>query len=137
MSFGSLSRRQLVGSSMAASLGATAGLTRTGHAAAQGMMDWPVTQSIHPTLTPVAQMQAAPADEVHLAIAPNVPPAINRTEQRTWSVHLDVIEGIAPLDPENGISTEMWGFRESGQEDILTGSPGPVLRGRVGDYVTI
>jgi nitrite reductase (NO-forming) len=102
-----------------------------------GEMMWGVGDSIHPTLTPVAEMPAAPAGEMHLAIAPNVPPPINRAEQCTWIIQLESIEGIAPLDTENKISTEMWGFREAGRDDILVGSPGPVIRGRVGDFATI
>jgi copper-containing nitrite reductase len=98
---------------------------------------WGVDQSIRPTLTPVAEMAAADESEVHISLAPDVPPAIARTDQRTWSVHLESLEGISPLDPANGVSTEMWGYREAGREDILFGSPGPVLRGRVGDFVTI
>jgi copper-containing nitrite reductase len=105
--------------------------------AAQDTTMWGVDQSIRPTLTPVAEMAAADESEVHISLAPDVPPAIARTDQRTWSVHLESLEGISPLDPANGVSTEMWGYREAGREDILFGSPGPVLRGRVGDFVTI
>jgi nitrite reductase (NO-forming) len=132
------SRRQLVGSSVGASLAVSAAAVGGAHSvSAQDMMNWDVSQSVRPTLTPVAQMAAASDDEVHLAIAPSVPPQIARADQRTWSVHLEAIEGISPLDPENTINTLMWGFREAGREEILSGSPGPVLRGRVGDFATI
>lgn len=138
MSGNVLSRRTLVGTSLGASLAIpAAGVVGNGHASAQEATTWSVSQSIRPELTPVAEMAAAPEDEVHISIAPTVPPPIVRSDQRTWSVALESIEGISPLDPPNKISTEMWGFREAGREDVLFGSPGPVLRGRVGDYVTI
>ena len=135
---GPFSRRKLVGSSVGASMAlSAAAIANPDKTLAQGATEWGVDQSVRPELTPVAEMAAAPDDEVHLAIAPNVPPAANRTDQRTWTVHLEAIEGIAPLDPANTINTLMWGFREAGKEEILTGTPGPVLRGRVGDFVTI
>ncbi len=134
-----VSRRRLLGTSLGASLAvpATSFIGGARSAAAQESGNWPVTKSIRPDLTPIAQLTAAPEDEVHFAIAPNVPPPIARSEQRTWEIHLESIEGICPLDPPNKTSTEMWGFRIAGQTDVLCGTPGPVLRGRVGDFVTI
>lgn len=132
-----LTRRALVGSSLGASVALTGEMTSGRAASAIQTTSWPIDQPITPALTPVAEMAAADPSEVHLTLAPEVPPAIARTDQRTWSVHLESIEGISPLDPANGISTEMWGFREAGRSDILFGSPGPVLRGRVGDFVTV
>lgn len=98
---------------------------------------WPADQSIRPTLTPVAQLAAAPADEVHVTYAPQVPAPITRSDQRIIDVHLESIEGVCPLDPAGGVSTEMWGFRVAGDTEVTCGSPGPVLRGRVGDVVRI
>jgi nitrite reductase (NO-forming) len=98
---------------------------------------YPADQSILPELTPVAQLAAAPAAEEHLSRVPAVPPTITRSDQRIWKVHFESIEGVCPLDPANGISTEMWGFRIAGETEVVCGSPGPVLRGRVGDVVEI
>jgi nitrite reductase (NO-forming) len=98
---------------------------------------WPVDKSIRPELTPVAQLTAAPSGEEHLSIAPEVPPTIDRSDQRIWDIHIESIEGVCPLDPDKGISTEMWGFRIAGENDVTCGSPGPVVRGRVGDVVNI
>ncbi len=106
----------------------TAGATQVG---------WPADQSIRPELTPISELQPAPADEVHITYAPNVPPPITRTDQRIIEVQLESIEGACPLDPANGVSTEMWGFRIAGDDEVTCGSPGPVLRGRVGDVVRI
>ena len=98
---------------------------------------WPVDQSVRPELTPVADLDAAPSDEQHVSIAPDVAPPMNRSDQRVWDIHIESIEGVCPLDPANGITTDMWGFRIAGEEDITCGSPGPVLRGRVGDVANI
>jgi nitrite reductase (NO-forming) len=52
-------------------------------------------------------------------------------------VALEVVEGMCPIDPANGVTTQMWGFRIAGETDVVCGVPGPVLRGRVGDVATI
>lgn len=104
---------------------------------ATGSSGWPVDQSIRPELTPVDDMGAASASEVHYSYAPDVPPAIARDSQQTWNIHIESIEGVCPLDPANGVTTEMWGFRIAGQTEVTCGSPGPVLRGRVGDVANI
>jgi nitrite reductase (NO-forming) len=98
---------------------------------------YPVDQSILPELTPVAQLQAAPDGEQHVTYAPAVAPPITRSDQRIYDVHIESIEGVCPIDEENGITTEMWGFRIAGDEEVVCGSPGPILRGRVGDVVNI
>ena len=102
-----------------------------------GVPGWPVDQSIRPDLTPISQLQAAPSGEQHVSIAPDLAPTIDRTDQRIWDVHIESIEGVCPLDPANGITTDMWGFRIAGEQDVVCGSPGPILRGRVGDVVNI
>jgi len=69
--------------------------------------------------------------------APAVAPPITRADQRIYDVHIESIEGVCPIDEENGIITEMWGFRIAGDDEVVCGSPGPILRGRVGDVVNI
>jgi nitrite reductase (NO-forming) len=98
---------------------------------------WPVDQSIRPELTPISDLQQAPDSESHLSYAPEVAPPITRSDQRIYNIAIESIEGVCPLDPANGITTEMWGFRVAGESEIICGSPGPVLRGRVGDVVNI
>jgi len=139
MSRRQISRRKLVGASLGASLAVpAASITGNAHVvAAQESGNWPVDQGIRPAFTSVAELAVAPEEEQHVSIAPDVAPPISRSDQRTWGVHLESIEGICPLDPPNGIYTDMWGFRVVGETDVLCGSPGPVLRGRVGDFVTI
>ena len=102
-----------------------------------GDTGWPTDRSVRPDLVPVAQLAAAPSDEVHATYAPEAAPAISRTDQRHWDVALEVVEGVCPIDPVNGITTDMWGFRIAGDSEVVCGSPGPVLRGRVGDWVTV
>jgi nitrite reductase (NO-forming) len=98
---------------------------------------WPADQSIRPQLTPISQLQPAADDEQHIAYAPALPAPAARSDQRTYDVHIESIEGDCSLDPANGITTEMWGFRIAGDTEVNCGSPGPVLRGRVGDVVNI
>ncbi|MBT5773142.1 MAG: hypothetical protein HOH95_02085, partial [Dehalococcoidia bacterium] len=93
---------------------------------------WPADQSIRPQLTPISQLQPAADDEQHIAYAPALPAPAARSDQRTYDVHIESIEGDCSLDPANGITTEMWGFRIAGDTEVNCGSPGPVLRGRVG-----
>ena len=106
---------------------------------APGSVDggWPVDQSIRPELTPISALQQAPSSEEHLSYAPDVAPPITRSDQRIYDIAIESIEGVCPIDPANGVTTEMWGFRVAGETEITCGSPGPVLRGRVGDVVNI
>ncbi|MDH5442616.1 MAG: plastocyanin/azurin family copper-binding protein [Candidatus Nomurabacteria bacterium] len=73
----------------------------------------------------------------HASYTPNVPPASTNTKQQIFEVHIEVLEGACPLDPENGVTFEMWGYRIAGDTEINCGSPGPTLRGRVGDVARI
>ncbi|HEX9682677.1 MAG TPA: plastocyanin/azurin family copper-binding protein [Acidimicrobiales bacterium] len=94
-------------------------------------------ESIFPDLTPKADLEQADEGEEHVAYAPSVPARSDRSDQRIFDVRLEVLEGVCPLDPANSIDTEMWGFRIAGDADVVCGSPGPVLRGRVGDVARI
>lgn len=98
---------------------------------------YPVDQSIRPELTPISELAQAPDGEQHVSYAPDIAPPIDRSDQRIYQVHIESIEGVCPLDPANGVTTEMWGFRVAGETEISCGSPGPVLRGRVGDVAEI
>jgi nitrite reductase (NO-forming) len=108
-----------------------------GSAQAVDTGEWPVSRDIRPTLTAVDDLAAAPAEEVHVSYAPAVPPPADRGDQRVFDVEIESIEGVCPLDPANGVTTEMWGFRVAGDSEVVCGSPGPVIRGRVGDVVRI
>jgi len=92
---------------------------------------------ILPDLVPTAELVDADSDEVHATVAPAVPPAARRDDQRRFAVHLEVTEALCPLDPVGGTWTEVWGYRIAGHHDDACGSPGPVLRGRVGDLAVV
>jgi nitrite reductase (NO-forming) len=92
------------------------------------------SEDVLPVLTPKAQLQAVPAGETNVAYAPNVPPAATRTEQAIVEVHFDVVEGAQAIDP-NGTQYTTWGYRLHGDETVTTGTPGPMIRARVGDIV--
>jgi nitrite reductase (NO-forming) len=90
-----------------------------------------------PELTPVAELQEAPADEVHVTYAPDSAKPIVRDYQATFEVRLEVLENVCTIDAENGVKVDMWGYRVEGDSTVTCGTPGPVLRGRVGDLATI
>lgn len=92
--------------------------------------------SIVPTLTRIADLTPADDSEERMAYAPAVPAAADRTDQRIVEFALDVIETECVIDPANDVSTMMWGFLVAG-DDRPCGSPGPVLRARVGDLARI
>ena len=90
-----------------------------------------------PEMVPLSAIQEADPKEVHLSYAPAVPPTITRKEPRRFDVHLEAVEGMAMLDPANDVMTEKWGFKVAGDKTDVSGVPGPVIRGRVGDVVRI
>ena len=89
-----------------------------------------------PELVPKAQLAPVPPEEVNVAVAPNMPPAATRTTPALVDVHFEVVEGISTIDPATGVETETWGYRLlDGSEQIVNGTPGPVIRARVGDVL--
>jgi nitrite reductase (NO-forming) len=87
-----------------------------------------------PELTPKADLGPVPAGEVNVAYAPNVPSAATRSEQAVVDVHFDVVEGVQAIDP-NGTQYATWGYRLHGDDKVITGTPGPIIRARVGDVL--
>ena len=94
------------------------------------------SDSILPEFTSVADLSPADSAEVRMTYAPMVPTVADRADQRIVDFAIDVIEGECVLDPANNVSTMMWGFRIGG-DDVECGSPGPVMRARVGDLARI
>jgi nitrite reductase (NO-forming) len=90
--------------------------------------------SVIPVLTPKADLKAVPSGEVNTAYAPNVPPAATRNYQAIVDVHYDVVEGVQAIDP-NGTTYTTWGYRLHGDSQVTTGTPGPIIRARVGDIL--
>ncbi len=88
-----------------------------------------------PELVPKAQLSPAPAGEVHVSNPPAVPPPITRTAPAVVEVSFDVVEGLNTIDPETGLQFETWGYRINGDDAPVTGTPGPMIRARVGDVL--
>ena len=95
------------------------------------------SDSVIPDLVPVADLELAPEGEVHVAYAPNVPPPIRRDDQRFFEVRLEILENVCVIDSAQGVSIDMWGYRVEGDDEVVCGTPGPILRGRVGDMARI
>lgn len=93
--------------------------------------------SVIPVLTPVADLKPADADEQHMTYAPDVPPAITRSEQRIVEFEIDVVETEMEIDATAGVTAVAWGFRIGGDDAREIVVPGPVMRARVGDLVRI
>jgi len=92
-------------------------------------------EDVIPDLVPKAELPLAPESEVNVAYAPNVPPASGRTEPAIVEVAFDVVEGVANIDPANSVQYRTWGYRVPGDEQVISGSPGPMIRARVGDVL--
>ena len=92
------------------------------------------SDSVIPALTPKADLGAVPVGEVNVAYAPNVPPAATRDQQAIVEVHFDVVEGVKAIDP-NGTVYRTWGYRLHSDTTVTTGTPGPIIRARVGDVL--
>ena len=88
-----------------------------------------------PDLVPKAELPLAPASEVNVAYAPDVPPASGRTEPAIVEVAFEVVEGVANIDPVNSVQYRAWGYRMPGDDEVISGTPGPIIRARVGDVL--
>lgn len=89
-----------------------------------------------PAIVPKGELGPTPAEEMNLAVAPDMPPPSGRTAPAIVDVHFEVVEGVSAIDPANGVEFETWGFRVLGGADgIVAGTPGPVIRARVGDLL--
>lgn len=94
----------------------------------------PGSDSVIPALTPKAELPAVPAGEVNVSYAPDVPAAASRDYQALVEVAFDIVEGVKAINP-NGLEYETWGYRLRNDSAVTTGTPGPMIRARVGDLV--
>lgn len=94
-------------------------------------------ENVIPDLIPKAELGLVPAGEVNVALAPEMPPAIGRTTPAIVEVEFEVVEGVNVIDPETGVEFETWGFKVLGGEAVVSGTPGPVIRTRVGDVLRL
>jgi nitrite reductase (NO-forming) len=93
-------------------------------------------EDVIPALVPKDQLAVVGANEVNVAVAPAMPPASGRTAPAIVEVHFQVVEGLSMIDPASGVETETWGYRLlDGPDGVVVGTPGPVIRARVGDLL--
>ena len=93
-------------------------------------------EDVLPTLIPKDQLTPTPADEVNVAVAPEMPPPSNRSTPAIVDIQFEVVEGVSIINPTTGVETETWGYRlVDGPDGIVVGTPGPVIRARVGDVL--
>ena len=93
-------------------------------------------EDVLPILVPKEQLSPVPAGEVNVAVAPDMPPASDRNTPAIVDVHFEVVEGISTINPVTGVETETWGFKVvDGPDGVVVGTPGPVIRARVGDLL--
>lgn len=108
----------------------------TAHLAANGVAassTSPSGDSVIPALTPKDDLRLAPESEVNASYAPDVPPPSGRTTQAIVEVSFEVVENVAAIDPGTGVEYETWGYRIAGSDAASIGTPGPMIRARVGD----
>lgn len=89
-----------------------------------------------PELTAKADLQATPDGETNVAVAPETPAPADRSEQAIVDVTFEVVENVSTIDPARGTTHETWGYRlPDGPDGVVVGTPGPVIRARVGDVL--
>jgi len=97
----------------------------------------PLNNRTDTTIELTAKSKLEVSTSSHVAYAPEVPPSSSHTNQRFFEVRLEVLENVCTIDAENNKKLDTWGYRVEGDSEIFCGSPGPVLRGRVGDVAKI
>jgi nitrite reductase (NO-forming) len=94
------------------------------------------TVDVLPTLVAKSKLPPAPEDERNVGVAPEMPPAATRTDQAIVEVAFEVVENVSTIDPAKGTQHETWGYRiADGPDTLVVGTPGPVIRARVGDVL--
>lgn len=92
------------------------------------------TGDVIPAIVPKADLPVATDPAV--AVAPEMPPAPQRSTPAIVEVEFEVVEGVNVIDPASGVETETWGYRlVDGPDGVVAGTPGPVIRARVGDVL--
>lgn len=92
-------------------------------------------ESVLPTFIPKTELPAVPAGEVNVSYAPDVPSTSGRTGPAIVDVHFEIVENVVAIDPETGVEYETWGYRLDGDSQVAIGTPGPMIRARVGDVL--
>jgi nitrite reductase (NO-forming) len=89
-----------------------------------------------PQLVAKAELQPVADDETNVAVAPEMPPPADRSDQAIVDVTFEVVENVSTIDPAGGTKHDTWGYRlVDGPDGLVVGTPGPVIRARVGDVL--
>ena len=88
-----------------------------------------------PELVPKAQLALAPSSGINTSYAPAVPPSSGRTTAAIVEVEFEVVENVSVIDPGTGTEFETWGYKIAGDANVVMGTPGPMIRARVGDVL--
>jgi len=92
--------------------------------------------AVLPELIGKDQLQPVADDEVNVAVAPDVPAPAERSDPAIVDVAFEVVENVSAIDPASGTRHETWGYRLlDGPDGLVVGTPGPVIRARVGDVL--
>jgi nitrite reductase (NO-forming) len=91
--------------------------------------------SVVPDIVPKAELQPTPEGEVNVSYAPDVPPPSGRSEPAIVEVAFEVVENVTAIDPTTGVVYETWGYVVAGDGGTVSGTPGPMIRARVGDIL--
>lgn len=95
-----------------------------------------VSNDVLPELVLKADLAPVPDGEINVAVAPEMPPAAARSEQAIVDVHFEVVENVSTVDLGADTQAETWGYRLlDGPDGLVVGTPGPVIRARVGDIL--
>ena len=104
---------------------------------AEAQLPTELGEDVIPEFVPKAELAVVPAEEVNVATAPEMPPPSGRAEPAMVEVAFEVVEGVNTIDPETGVEFETWGFKLADSSDVVSGTPGPVIRTRVGDVLRL
>ncbi|MCB2223223.1 MAG: nitrite reductase, copper-containing [Actinobacteria bacterium] len=90
-----------------------------------------------PDLVPKSELPLAPESEVNVSAAPDAPRPLGRSAPAIVDVHFRVVEQVQAIDPAEGVTYETWGYEVegSGPDGLIAGTPGPMIRTRVGDVL--
>lgn len=103
---------------------------------AEAVLPTELPEDVVPEFVPKAELAVVPAGEVNVAVAPEMPPPSGRTTPAIVEVDFEVVERVNAIDPSTGVETETWGYRLlDGPDSVVVGTPGPVIRARVGDIL--
>lgn len=116
-----------------------------GQSGAEGQAAQPVAASaagpaetgdVIPALVDKADLGDVADGETNVGLAPEMPAPSGRSEPAIVDVGFEVVENVSTIDAAKGTQVETWGYKVTGGDDsVVSGTPGPVVRARVGDVL--